>query len=95
MKETTVRVSPEGEVLSLYYDDLPFGVKEQNKNIIRASNVHFNNEDGLWYVYDPDGKVLLSTVGFTNRGDAIQHEINILESLLVKDPEEISKLFRR
>jgi len=84
MKETMIKISADGtETLCLYHDNNPFEEVATTKKIARASNVKFNNKDGLWYVHDPAGDRLLSTTGFDRRGDAIQHEIDILEGYLV------------
>lgn len=92
--EFTTRISPNGkEVLMLYYDDDPLMGLGGHKQVVRASNVRFDEDKQLWYVFErmPDGSEEKWPIGFAKRSDAIQCEIKMLEVRLVREDQTYFK----
>ena len=95
MKETTIRISADGkEALCLFEDNNPFEAVASTKQIARASNVKFDNDLGLWFVHDSEGRERISQIGFQKRKDAIDHEISLLVVFLAKSTDKIYNLFK-
>ena len=93
--EVTIKIMPEGkEVILLYMDHNPVN-KIGEKSVVRASDVKFNNEDGLWYVHEviPGNNKVRHSKGFHLREQAINYEIQLLEKHLDGDAKHILELF--
>ena len=75
-----IKVDPAGNCQFLYRDEAPF-LDEGPLIITRASNVEFNNREGLWFIHNTDGSLLINK-GFLKRSDAITAEVELLEVML-------------
>lgn len=82
MQELILRISPDGQtVVGLYNDKLPYRQLGEIE-AVRATDVRLN-KDGLWEVFSIfEGKTLDQR--FTNRSDAIAHEVSYLQANLDK-----------
>lgn len=89
----SVKINHDGEVMFLFHDDHPLA-KVGQQNVIRASNVHFDNTDALWYVAEnmPDGTSVRHANGFEKRADAIAFEVLLL-SAKIGDPNYVESMF--
>ena len=85
--EYTVMVMPNGSVQFLYNDDHPL-LEIGNVQMVRASNVLWDEENQLWFIYF-NGSVGVTKWhhGFKNRKDAIAFEVSFLNAQLGIDPE--------
>lgn len=77
-------VQPDGTVKALYKDELRPLFEQIGKLTIprRASDVVFDETDGLWYVFelfDDKTKVKRLPQGFKNRKEAIDYEVKYLQ----------------
>jgi hypothetical protein len=93
--EYFVKINQDGEVMFLFHDDhVLSGVGEQN--VIRASNVHFDNAQGLWFVEEnlPDGTSVRHANGFKKRADAIAFEVLLL-SVKIGDKDYVESMFKQ
>lgn len=82
MRSRKIRINPDGSLECLYSDSLPFADEFKLIEITRAANVEFNNhpDKKCWEVISMHGDTLAS--GFKKRQDAINKEIEIVESSL-------------
>ena len=93
-KELTIRISKEGEVFFMYDDDSllrEFGFIQ----ITRASNIRWDEEEQKWYVWviSPEGTEVKTKVAFEERRDAIQAEIDVLDSMLIAPESKVGNMF--
>lgn len=96
LTEYTVVIKSDGTAsFFLHHDNHPLFVQE-NAIIIRASNVRFDNEDKLWYVWEclPDGLEKKLPKGFIIRSEAIAYEIEVLENEIANDPDYLEERFK-
>jgi len=89
----SVKINHDGEVMFLFHDDHPLA-KIGDQKVIRASNVHFNNADGRWYVEEnmPDGTSIRHSKGFEKRAHAIGFEVLLL-SAKIGDANYVESMF--
>ena len=83
--EFTVKVTPQGEIITLYREDLPIQI-DGRRQMVRASNVLWNEDTQRWEVHlnmdqGPEKQVKLKD--FAKRSEAIQWEVEFLEAALV------------
>lgn len=79
MKEKVIVVQANGDLLTVYSDDIPLGeIGKSEMN--RASNVIFNEDDQLWYMISPEGERIGK--GYRKRSDCIEAEIAYLNNIL-------------
>jgi len=93
-KEITIRISKEGEIFFMYDDESmlrDFGQLQ----IRRASNIRWDEVDQKWriWVVKPDGTEQRTEYVFTERKDAIQAEIDLLDKMLVSSESTVEKMF--
>lgn len=94
--DVMIRIGPDGaNIIMLYYDHNPLNTIGE-KRIVRASDVKYDNQDGLWHVYEimPGREMVRHKQGFKLRADAIKYEIGLLEAKLGGDASGIVELFR-
>ena len=98
--EMEISISPDGRAVTmLYFDDNSLN-KIGKPQIVRASNVQFDNEKKLWFVhelfaaggYTEEKK---HEKGFERRADAIKSEIDLLEKRLAADPGSVAAMFEK
>lgn len=93
-----IKILPDGDIVMLYSDDSP--LKDLGRlNLQRASNVEWDHIGQYWVIYmiDPDtGKRSTSFLPqtFENRGEAIQHEIKMLNGL-INEGLPVEKVFKQ
>lgn len=78
MIDMVIRIDKQGNVTTLYRDRSP--VRDMGRpKIFRASDVRFNNNSGMWEIFENDKKI-----GNPHyyRETAIKEEIEILEGRL-------------
>jgi hypothetical protein len=84
MGTRTIRINPGGSVDCLYADELrPVLDKLGDMQVWRASNVRFDQDDKLWYIWINNGPSSDRVrPGYVLRSDAIAAEIEMLEKKL-------------
>lgn len=93
MAEKLIRVAPDGTIYLLTHGDdeiLELG----EPTIVRASHVRFDNDTKLWHVYlrrlrKPNQKLY---PGFKTRREALDMEVEICQTILESDPEEVERM---
>lgn len=76
-------IGPDGNLKYIYDDSSPFnGLGDLT--VERASHVEFNNDDKLWYVYDPETHKPMLDAGFKSRSVALEAEKVFLDSTMTK-----------
>lgn len=83
MAEYEVVINPEGQVLFMYDEKNPVTgemAEMGSPQIVRASDVKFDCESGLWRVREllPDGTTEERGDGFATRSEAITFEVEML-----------------
>lgn len=91
MKEITIKVDPDGNVL-LLYDDAMRLESLGKKQVVRASNVVFVEDRQRWIIVKPDGTQIGEEDGYFNRLQAIADEIRILSEELSDGHIKIEEL---
>jgi hypothetical protein len=82
MKEIVAKVYPGGEAVMLYSDDSPLSTLPGRRQMVRASNVVWNEERQRWKIVMPDGTILGDPQGYVIRGEAIFQEVLLLNEML-------------
>jgi hypothetical protein len=94
--EQLVRIDQNGNVTFLFHDGSPVQNVGEDLQVVRASNVRFDNGSKRWAVYlrFPDGGEERLPETFEKRADAIAYEIEICEGLLAIQPELVAGMFQ-
>jgi hypothetical protein len=85
MKEKIIIISPDGEIKTIYNDEL----QEMDLGALsvkRASNVEFDEDSQKWRIVDAETDSLIG-VGFDKRSDAIDYEVQFLNGRLAVSGE--------
>lgn len=63
--------------------------------ITRASNIRWDEEEQKWRIWliHPGGEEVRTDDAFTDRGEAIQAEIDMLDRMLVSSETTVEKMF--
>lgn len=87
-------ITKEGTVRFLYEDDHPL-LSLGDVQIVRASDVRFDNKAKRWFMHEKktDGSERRQGEGFIRRKDAIAFEIEVLEKRLEVDPMSVDRMF--
>lgn len=85
MKAKSFKVLSGGEIVFLYDEDSPI-LDAGDLNVIRASNVEFDETRQRWFVAVNmlDGSVRQLEETFSKRSEAIAHEIDFLNAVLTE-----------
>lgn len=96
MPEYEVVINPEGQVLFMYDEQNPLTAamgEMGTPHIVRASDVRFDCESGLWRVWERliDKSEIERGDGFTCRSEAIAYEVEMLVPRLT-EPGWVDKM---
>jgi len=97
MEEQVLKITPEGGILCVYSDDLPFlgkGKDTASLTLTRASNVRWDEEKQEWRIFmnTPEGEEEVP-MGFTRRDNAIKFEVHLLNIGLADGTYDVESLF--
>jgi hypothetical protein len=82
MPEIAIKIVPGGEVFFLYSDDSPLrGMGKME--LIRASNVEWDEMAQRWFIRMPSGNLIGKMEGYEKRMAAIIDEVHILSQMLI------------
>ena len=95
MTEQVLKITPEGEILAVYADNLPF-LKEGKAKLTRASNVRWHEENQEWriFIITPQGEEEVP-LGFGSREKAIKFEVHLLNLGLEDGTYSVESLFQK
>ena len=95
-KEITIRISKEGEVFFIYDDD-PLLREFGSMQVTRASNIRWDEEKQMWRIWlvNTDGTENRTDVLFTERKDAIQMELSVLDKMLEETESQVEGMFEK
>lgn len=93
MKATSFKILSGGEIIFLYDENSPI-LESGDLQVIRASNVEFDETSQRWYVAVKtlDGTVENLAETFSKRSEAIAHEIRFLNAVL-SDGADVERFF--
>ena len=82
-KESVIRVDKAGCLTFLHDDNITAVLKKDGDiSMVRASDVKFDNQKKLWYVYYPGSPARMIDKGFVDRSEALDYEKKWLETRL-------------